>query len=100
MPQFKMKLTINQGVLNNLRTLPDRAKRIFRNRMQTEVRPRLQQLVDDKFPELVPDGPISPFVFGTGKSQNYYFWLIGQDPELTDGKHWIRTGDIENAWEV
>jgi len=101
MPFFKMKLTVNQEVLNyKLRELPARAKRIFRNKMQTEIRPILQEYVDNLFPELVPDGPISPFIFGSDASRKYYFWLIGQDDTLTDGSHWIRTGDIENAWEV
>lgn len=98
---FRMHLTINQELLNRLRQMPDRAQRNLRRRLQTELAPELQQDVD----ALMQPGPgpvAEPFAFGTAKSKRYFFALVREHPEYTDGTHWLRGGPmaIENAFRV
>lgn len=98
---FRMRLTINQEILTRLRQMPDRAQRNLRRRLQVELAPDLQQDVDALME--TPPGPVaSPFLFGTPKSKRYFFVLVHQHPEYSDGAHWLRGGPmaIENAFRV
>lgn len=98
MPYIRLKLTLNQEVLDNLRQLPVRAQRNIKQRIRTELAPELEQ--DAR--ELMAQGPalVSPFVFGSRQSARYFFWLVRHNPELSDGLHWIRTGIIEQGWRA
>lgn len=96
---FKFTITVNQGLLQQLRDLPMRAQRNLRARMQTELQPELQDRVDALMGE--PPGPVSePFEFGSAKSRAFYFILIRENPGLTDGAHWIWTGEMASGFRV
>jgi hypothetical protein len=110
-PLFKMRVTVNQELLNDLRGLPQRARWNMKREMQTDLRPYLTQEVNALAPDLAPASPAPPFEFGgvmsgisgydtNNPSRRYYFALIRGNPALSDGQHWIRTGDIEGSFEV
>lgn len=81
-----------------MRELPDRTQRLLRNKLQVELKPELQKDVDMLFEQ----GPTvsSPFEFGSDESRNYYFWLIRNNPALSDGSHWLRRGIVEEGFDV
>lgn len=94
-----MRLSVDQDQIAALRAMPDRARSLMRVKMQTILKPELQADVN----ALMEQGPSpvdSPFHFGSDKSARYYFALVTAFPELSDGRHWIRRSDIENAWRV
>jgi hypothetical protein len=98
-PYFRMRLTVNEDLLNRLRQLPERSQRNLRRKLATELKPELQADVDELFAE--PPPPVSdPFEFGTEKSHIYYILMVRENPILTDGQHWIRTGIIESGFNV
>ena len=98
-PLFQARVTINQSLLDNLRELPRRTQANLRRKLQTELKPELQKEVNTFF-EQGPEPVSSPFVFGTLKSRNYYFWLVRNNPDLSDGAHWLRRGIIEQGFDV
>lgn len=98
-PFFKMKLELNENLLERLRQLPERSRRNLKRKMVTELGPELQKDVDELMSE--PPGPVSdPFRFGSWESMIYYIMLVREDPTLTDGKHWLRTTIIESGFRV
>lgn len=103
MPYFTMRLTVNQDWLNNMRALPERSQRNVRRAIQTQLKPDLQDQVKQLTP-LDPGPSVHPFAFGTELSRKYYFWLITQNEDLTDGNSWKRHPDdpesVENAFQV
>lgn len=100
MSYFKMRLSVDQDQIAALRAMPDRARSLMRVKMQTILKPELQTDVN----ALMEQGPalVSPFEFGgrDDKSARYYFALVTNNPSLSDGRHWIRKGDLEDAWNV
>lgn len=99
-PLFKIKLTTSEDLLGTLKELPARAKQTFKTKMRIEFAPKFEAEVNALMPSLAPGTPSSPFAFGTPRSKRYYFWLITSTEGLTDGSHWLRTGDIESSFEV
>lgn len=98
-PYFRMSLKVNENLLNRLRELPERSQRNLRRKLQTELKPELQADVDALAAE--PPPPVSdPFQFGTEKSRIFYILMVRENPTLTDGRHWIRTGIIESGFSV
>lgn len=98
-PLFKMRLKVNQELLTRLRELPVRAQRLIKLRIRTELGPDLEKDAN----ELMLEGPgqvSDPFEFGTDKSRRFYMALVNEYPELTDGEHWLRSGDIETSFVV
>lgn len=96
---FKMRLTVNEDLLNRLRQLPERSQRNLRRKLQTELKPELQADVDALAAE--PPPPVSdPFQFATEKSRIFYILMVRENPTLTDGHHWIWTGIIESGFSV
>ncbi len=98
-PLFSARITVNQSLIDNLRLMPRRVQQNLRHKLQTELKPELQADVN----ELMEQGPSpvsSPFAFGTPKSRDYYFWMIRNNPDLTDGRHWLRDGTIEHGFDV
>ncbi len=94
---FKMRISINEERLAQLRDMPARAKRNFKTKLRTELVPELEQDLQD----LAIPGPVSePFQFGSENSHLWYIIHLRQHPELADDKHWIRRGDIENSFHV
>lgn len=94
-----MKLTINQALMERLRALPEKAKSTMRRKVREVLKPEMKQLLDSLLP-LNPGPPSNPFQFGTDKSLRYYFWLISAIDGLTDGKHWIRTGEVDSGFDI
>lgn len=95
----KFRLTVNQPLLEQWRSVPMRAQRLFRRKLVTVLGPELQTEVDLLM--IDPPGPVSePFAFGSEASKRYYFWLVNEYPELTDGHHWRRTELLESHWRV
>ena len=98
-PIFKMRLQVNQDLLERLRALPERAQRNIKRKIRIELGPVLEEDAND----LMEEGPgqvSSPFQFGTDKSRKFYLALVNEYPELTDGEHWLRTGEIERSFVV
>ncbi len=96
---FKMRLTVDQDWLANVRAMPERAQRNIRRKIQTSLVPELQADVETILADA--PGPVSsPFAFASPASRGYWFALIRANPSLTDGRHWIRTGLLEGSWVV
>lgn len=98
-PIFKMRLQVNQDLLERLRALPERAQRNIKRKIRIELGPDLEEDANN----LMEEGPgqvSSPFQFGTAKSRRFYMALVREYPELTDGAHWLRTGEIERSFVV
>ncbi len=95
---FRAKLTIGNAV-NRLRSIPDRAIRIFQERINSDLQSSVEARVLAIMAE-DPGVPSSPFEFGTVLSGRYYFWLITHIPGLSDGDHWIRAGDLEHSFQT
>ena len=98
---FRFELSLNPKVLADLRALPMRAQRIMRRKIVTVIGPEIEQMVA----ALVAQEPLRGdewFQFGSDKSRKFYFWMLYNEPELSDGTHWRRGGSsgIETAWEV
>lgn len=103
----KLKLTVNQTLLTRWREAPRRARLLFRSKLQTVLKPELQDKVD----MLMRPGP-GPSLFGiqfnTEKSKRYWFLLIRANPDMTTGGgkahakggHYIRTFIIEEGFRV
>lgn len=96
---FKFTVKVNQRLLERLRELPERAQRNLRNKMQTQLKGDLQAQVDELMGER-PGEIDSPFTFGTDKSRAKYFVIIRENPDLTDGAHWIWTGELASGFKV
>lgn len=98
---FRMRLKVNEDRLATLRALPARAKRNLRRHLQTDFREYLQELVDTLLPSLEPESAAYPFQFGTEKSRWYYIHvMIPEGLVETDGAHYIRSGNMDDSWEV
>ena len=96
---FKLKLELNERLLERLRQLPERSQRNIRRKIATELVPQLQEDVDELLTE--PPGPVSiPFKFGSWESMIYYIMMVRADPTLTDGEHWLRSTIIERGFRV
>lgn len=104
-PIFRMRLTINDKLLERLREIPERAQQNLRRRMQTELAPELQ----DRANELLgaDPGPVSePFIFGNTpdafqRSHNAYMAIVREKQGKNDPNgHWIREGIIESGFRV
>ena len=95
---FRVKLTIGNAI-QRLKAIPDNAIRIFRERIGTELPDAVQAQVLEIMAQ-EPGEPSSPFEFGSTLSARYYFWLITHFPGLSDGEHWIRTGDLEHSFQT
>src|SRR5260221_10470280 len=95
---FRFKLTVNQGLLERWRGIPERAQRNMKRLLREELVPELQVLVD----EFMREGPplVTPFTFNTQKSRNYWFYMVDAGLVETDGEHYKRTGQIEEGWRV
>lgn len=93
------KMTINQVVVAKLKALPQRIKRNFKTKIRTKVAPELEK---DTLALMSPDpGPVSnPFAFGSRESEIYYLILVRTHPELSDGKHWKRDHEIQDAFRI
>lgn len=99
-----MELRTNQKLVNNLMALPVRARSNIRRMIQTELVPALEARANALAESM---GPVSsPFAFGTVMtgpvlqlSRKYYFWLIRNNPGLTDGEHWIRQFVVESGFQ-
>jgi hypothetical protein len=89
------------GAWAKLAQIPETAARIFREGIGTEISPDLQEQVRAVIGE-PPGPPSSPFEFATEKSARFYFWLITSSvfSAASDGSHWIRSGELENSWQV
>lgn len=98
MAYFRMRLTVNQELLDRLRQLPERAQRNLRRELNTTFKEEMQDEVD-KLIE-APGSPTFPFKFGTEKSRIFYLLWIRENPELSDGEHWIRSKIIESGFNV
>ena len=95
---MKFKLPIG-NFFQQLRKVPKMVFEKFAGRLEIKVDQELLAKVLEILAE-TPGEPVSPFRFGTDKSLRFWFWLITQYPNLTDGSHWLRTGDIESAWQT
>lgn len=97
---FRTTFTLGR-VWDKLAGIPDAAARIFREKLGTEISPQLQEDVLAIMAQ-GPGEPSSPFAFATEKSARFYFWLITSSVfnAASDGNHWIRSGETENAWQV
>lgn len=95
---FKSTLTIG-NVFQRLKSIPDRAAVKFRESIGAEVSGDLQMRVREIMAE-EPGEPSSPFEFGSATSLRFWFWLITHNPTLSDGEHWLRTGDLEAGWQT
>lgn len=84
-----------------LEQIPAVAARIFRERLGTEISPALQEDVRAIMAESEGE-PVSPFAFATARSARFYFWLVTSSvfSAASDGTHWIRSGELEEAWQV
>ncbi len=96
---FRMRLTINQALLQKLRDIPERAQRNLRQKVQTQLKSELQSDVDSLM-ETPPGEPSSPFEFASDASRGMYFILLREFPDMSDGRHYIRTGDTASSFEV
>lgn len=95
----RISVSINWQLLERLRDLPDRAQRKVRARIQTELKGELQADTDRVME--TPPGPVSsPFDFATERSRRYWFVLVHENPDMTDGQHYIRSGDMGSSFEV
>src|SRR5258706_6582580 len=97
---FRTTFTLGKA-FDKLAQIPGRAAQIFRERLGSEISPELQSYVLAIMAE-TPGEPSSPFEFATLKSSRFYFWLITSSvfSAASDGAHWIRSGEIENSWQV
>jgi len=97
---FRSTFTLGKA-FDKLAQLPTVAARIFRERIGTEVSPDLQARVQEIM-ATAPGLPSSPFEFATEKSARFYFWLVTSSAfsAASDGAHWIRSGELENSWQV
>ena len=97
-PFLQMKLQQNNDLLSRLRQLPERSQRNIRRKIVTELVPYLERRANELMmePWIMPS---SPFVFGTRRSKRFYFAMIHDNPELTDGSHWIRTMRLESSFQ-
>jgi hypothetical protein len=98
---LKLKLTVNQTLIDRIRATPEKAQLILRRRLVQEVGPELQAMVDT----LMAQAPLrgsERFAFMTWKSRKFYFALLYANPDLSDGDHWIRGGPmaIENGFRI
>lgn len=96
---LRMKLTLNEELLERMRQLPIRVQRNIRRKIAVELAPELQADVS-RLMGTAPGPSPSDFQFGSEKSRRYYFFLIRSNPELSDGEHWIRSGLLETSWIV
>lgn len=97
---FRSTFTLGKA-FDKLAQLPSVAARIFRELIGSEVSPDLQARVQEIM-ATAPGLPSSPFEFATEKSARFYFWLVTSSAfsAASDGAHWIRSGDLENSWQV
>lgn len=96
---LKVSLTINETLLSTLKELPDRTKRNFKTKLRTVLKPELQQETEARM-NVDPGAVSEPFQFGSRNSQIYYLMLVRKNPELSDGDHWIRTGELQSSFRV
>jgi hypothetical protein len=97
-----LRATFRPGqALAKVRQIPKRAREIFQQEMGIRLTESLLMDVRDVMAQ-TPGDPSSPFAFATEKSARFYFWLITSSvfSAATDGSHWIRSGDVENSWQV
>lgn len=97
---FRVKFTLGKA-WDKLAQIPTVAARIFREGLGTEVSPDLQDMVLQIMAQ-TPGAPSEPFDFATAKSARFYFWLVTSSvfAAASDGTHWLRSGETENAWQV
>lgn len=96
-PFLQLKLQQNDDLLSKLRQLPERSQRNIRRKIVTELVPYLERRANELMMEPFVM-PSSPFAFGTPRSRIFYFWLVRNNPELSDGNHWIRTMRLESGF--
>lgn len=96
---FRLRIQVNYRRLANLEAVPERAFRLFQQKLVTTLAPELQQATN----ALMIPGPFpvsSPFAFATDRSRRFYFALIRANPSLVEGGHWKRTLVIEKGFRV
>ncbi len=94
---IKYKLTVPDDLLASVRDLTARAEARFADRLQTQVKPQLQQSVSDTFGQY-PGPVVHPFKFGTEKSRRWYF--ANKVPKGSRGGSYARKGTPPLGWTV
>lgn len=101
MPRVKLDITISPASLAKFKDLPLRAQRNLRRLIVTELGPELELIVKEMV-AASPPRTNETFVFASDQSRKFYFWLLYNDPNLSQNGHWARGGEgsIEDAWTV
>lgn len=94
---LKYTLSVPPDLLDALRGIPQRAEARFADRLQTEVKPQLEQAVSDTFGQF-PGPVVHPFQFSTPKSRRWYF--ANKVPKGSKGGSYVRKGKPPLGWAV
>lgn len=90
---YAAKLTVPDIALQVPRDLPARSRAVYARRVQQEVKPALEQVVEQRLAPY-PGAVRLPFVFATEKSRRFYFARFrGRIP-------YPRSGKLARSWLV
>lgn len=95
---YSMQLITDFTPLHRLREAARRAPELVHQRVNHELMPRLQRMVEQRL-SIEPGPAVHPFVFGSLRSQGYYFGVVVRDKKRRGGRY-QRTHSLVKQWRA
>lgn len=96
---FLAKVDVDLSVIRTQREIARRAPGAMGNYVQMVMVPQVQRKVSESYAPYPPPA-IHPFVFATARSRRWYFANVRAGNIPTDGRGYVRSGALGQAWRV